>query len=666
MVGVVWGVAEKPPSAELRDVERVLDETPLLPESLLPFLEWTAGYYFYPVGKVIAEALPPGLLSASGRRIELIRRAGPRKRRSPPRMPHWYSSRPASLTGEQEAALRCIRDAVASGSFRPILVHGVTGSGKTEVYLQACEECLSRGRSALILVPEIAMTAQAVGLFADRFPDEITVLHSGLTEGQRRDQWYRIRQGMSRVVVGTRSAVFAPLPDLGLVVVDEEHDPSYKQEEKLRYHGRDLAVMRASFFGATVILGSATPAVTSYHHALRGRYRLILLRKRVAERALPDVDVVDRRGRGKKTRRRSAAAPPFWMTEILERGLRETLGRGEQALLFLNRRGFATHVFCPACGHVFRCPRCDIGLTWHRGSGQQARPGKTSGAGPGPDGLLQCHYCGLQSPALPLCPRCRSQAVRTSGYGTQRIAADLAAMFPDARVARLDRDAMGSRERMERVLLDFHSGCLDVLVGTQMVAKGHDFPGLTLVGIVWADLSLNFPEYHAAERTFQLLGQVAGRAGRGIRPGRVIVQTWLPDHFAIECARTHDYARFFERETALRAGLGYPPFGRLINLRFSGRNGVLVADTALRTAETARRLASSPGRQWEAAGAVEVMGPAPAPRTKLKDRYRWQILLKSPSLAAVRGLCADVLEVRSGLVPSGVKLDVDVDPSSLL
>nr|HDM99802.1 primosomal protein N' [Deltaproteobacteria bacterium] len=657
MIGVAWGTpAEKPPSVNLKSVKRILDERPLLPESLISFLEWTSSYYFHPIGQVIAEALPPGLLSASNRRIAKINGGLSNSRDCRPEFLQWSTEIPLQLTEEQEIVFNAVCDALATKSYHPILVRGVTGSGKTEVYLQAAKQCVRQNRSVLILVPEIAMTTQTAGWFVSRFGDEVTVLHSGLTEAQRRNQWFRIKREKSRIVVGTRSAIFAPLYDLGLIIVDEEHDPSYKQSEKFRYQARDMALLRGRMSNATVILGSATPSVSSFNNAISGRYQLITMEKRVAKRSLPRVEIVDRRKKEKKEQQhKSEPTRPAWLSNELKEATKATLEKGEQVLLFLNRRGFATYVFCPDCGHVFRCPHCEVTLTWHRGD-KRTNSEK--------DGVLRCHYCGMESTALPVCPECMGQSVKAFGYGTEKIAADLEEIFPNARIARLDRDTVKVRRHMEKIVLDFRKGDLDILVGTQMITKGHDFPCLTLVGILCADLSLNFPEYHAAERTFQLLAQVAGRAGRGKQPGRVIIQTWSPDHFVLDCATNHDFNAFYQKESKLRKTLGYPPFGRLINLRFSGRGKAQVCDTAGNIAKLAKKLAT--GIKADGGSQVEILGPAPSPRAKIRDRYRWQILLKSSSLSNLRALCSIILSRKADIVPCSVRMEVDVDPHNLL
>ncbi|MGC9022883.1 MAG: replication restart helicase PriA, partial [Dissulfurimicrobium sp.] len=433
-IGIVWGVADRHPPGGAREILEIFDYVPFLPRSILRFLEWVSSYYFYPIGKVIEEALPPGFFSSRSRRFVDTTKTRRRPVSKRPEFPSWRDEVDITLTSEQSAALKYIEPALQSGSYMPILLHGVTGSGKTEIYLRAAQSCLDRQRGVIFMVPEIAMTTQAVGRFIARFGDEIAVLHSALTERQRRDEWLRIQRRESRLVIGTRSAIFAPIEDVGLLIVDEEHDASYKQEDRLKYNARDMAVMRAKMDGAVVILGSATPSISSYTNAVSGRYHLITLERRVEDRPLPRVTVVDRRRRKKKaapdgtTQRR-----PIWLTDVLEIAIGETLERHEQTLLFLNRRGFATYVFCPECGHVFRCPHCEVSLTWHKDSMQQVVwPDKPlgyvdsgDGLGRQGDGVLVCHYCGMSRPAVPICPKCGGLAARGAGYGTERLVSDL-------------------------------------------------------------------------------------------------------------------------------------------------------------------------------------------------------------------------------------------------
>jgi len=539
---------------------------------------------------------------------------------------------PAQLTGEQIAVLTEIDTALTAGKFSPLLLHGVTGCGKTEVYLRAARKCLAMGRSVLVLVPEIALTTQLEGHFLARFGTEVALLHSGLTPGERFDQWQRIVSGQARVVIGARSAVFAPLAAPGLIIVDEEHDGSYKQEDGLRYQARDLAVLRASLAGGVALLGSATPSLISYQHALTGKYRRLIMTRRVADQAMPRVEVLDLR-----KIKTVSGRPPLFSRELTV-ALKETLAAGDQSLVFLNRRGYAGLLLCRACGQAVRCPSCAISLTLHQGRGE-----------------LLCHYCGHTVNSRTLCDQCHSPELIPIGFGTERLESELKAMFPAARIARLDRDTSGNRQEFLEILRAVHARKVDILVGTQMITKGHHFPHVTLVGVVWADASLNLPDFRAGERTFQLLSQVTGRAGRGEKPGRVIIQALNPDHYAIATARHHDYQGFFEQEMALRRELKFPPFGLLVNLRFDGIDELLVRRAAEQTGALANRL--SRGRK------IAVLGPAPAPLSRLQGRYRWQLLLKGENRADLHGLCRQLSSEREA---GPVKLTVDVDPENML
>ncbi|MEJ2202259.1 MAG: primosomal protein N', partial [Desulfuromonadaceae bacterium] len=439
-------------------------------------------------------------------------------------------------TAEQAAVLAEVEKSLAASGFAPFLLHGVTGSGKTEIYLRAIATVLDQGRRALVLVPEIALTPQLVARFRSRFRDgrgRIAVLHSGLSDGERYDAWRAIARGEVEIVIGARSAVFAPLAELGIIVVDEEHEASYKQGEGFRYHARDLALLRGQMVGATVLLGSATPAVTSYARAQGGQTGLLQLSGRVLERPLPAVELVD------------LTASPFgeYLSESLTVALQQNLEQGEQSLLLLNRRGFAPYLLCADCGTSFRCPNCEITLTYH----QERRQ-------------LRCHYCDFHQTPPELCPKCRGGNVLPEGVGTERLEIELAERFPAARIARMDRDTTTRKGAHQQLMERMARREIDILVGTQMVAKGHDFHGVTLVGVVNADSTLNFPDFRSGERTFALLTQVAGRAGRGEQPGRVLIQTYCPDHYALACAANHDYVAFYEQETAFRRELGYPPF----------------------------------------------------------------------------------------------------------
>jgi len=544
---------------------------------------------------------------------------------------------PDRLTGEQEAALAAILPTVAARRFAPFLLHGVTGSGKTEVYLHAAKAALTAGRSVLVLVPEIALAAQLEGHFVSRFGDRVALLHSGLTGGERYDQWQRLLRGEAQIAIGARSAIFAPLTDPGLIIVDEEHDGAYKQEEGLRYQGRDLAVLRASLQNAVVLLGSATPSVTSFHHARSGKYRLLRLAKRIEERPMPEVEIVDLRGVPTVSGR-----PPLF-TNQLANGIRRTLAAGDQAIVFLNRRGFANCMLCQDCGHTVQCRHCQVTLTLHK-SRQQ----------------LVCHYCGFTTTSKILCANCQSPKVIGVGFGTERLEEELTTLFPKARIARLDRDTTMKRSEFLATLRAVHRREVDILIGTQMITKGHHFPHVTLVGIVWADAGLGMPDYKAGERTFQLLCQVSGRAGRGDKPGRVIVQTHQPDHYSVLTARLHDYQSLYDAEVRLRGELHYPPFARLINLRLEGPDEEAVRGLATSLAEQAHHL--SQGRPG-----LEILGPVPAPLARLRGRYRWQLLLKGAETNPLRELCSRLLrEQPRGGGTRAVKLTVDVDPENML
>ena len=537
----------------------------------------------------------------------------------------------------QALALASLREGLAAGEFRGYLLHGITGSGKTEVYLQIIADALAAGQTALVLVPEISLTPQLSARFRARFGDRVAVLHSGLSDRERFDEWSRLRDGSAHIALGARSAVFAPLADLGVVVVDEEHDGSFKQEEGVRYHARDVALVRAQRARALCILGSATPSLESYHGAETGRLQLLTLGERATARPLPTVELVDLRVH--------RAEQDSLLTAPLAQAVAETLGRGEQVILFLNRRGFHTFVLCVKCGHAFRCPSCSVSLTYHR---QVDR--------------LLCHYCGHAERTVSNCPACAATgSIARRGLGTERVAAGLERMFPQARIARLDRDAARG-SAIDRVLGRMARGELDLLVGTQMVAKGHDFPGVTLVGVLMADTGLSLPDFRASERTFQLLTQVAGRAGRGDRAGRVIIQSYRTDAVAVAAAREHDYLRFYRHELEGRRELDYPPFGHLAAVRLDGQDADEVAAEARRLAERASGL----GAGTDGCG-VTVLGPAEAPLARLKGRTRWHMWLRSRERRELRAFLRALVPPAGAAARSGrVRVTIDVDPVSAL
>ena len=506
----------------------------------------------------------------------------------------------------QSRAIAEIVQAIDRGREAAFLLHGITGSGKTEVYLRATEHALRARRGVIVLVPEISLTHQVVDRFRARFGDRVAVLHSGLSAGERFDQWRRIRDGLQLIAIGARSAVFAPLEHPGLIVIDEEHDGAYKSDEGFRYHARDIARLRARAEGAALVLGGATPDVVTMYRSEQGDIERLVLPQRVARRPLPEVEIVDMSEEPRRRRR------PTLLSRSLRRALSETLVRKQQAILFVNRRGFATFVYCFHCGHALRCKHCDISLVYHATGGPRRRDSPL-------EGELRCHYCGYREDPQAHCPACLSPHGGMVGFGTERLQEEVAAMFPHASVGRLDRDTSQRKGAQRDILARFHRGETDILVGTQMVAKGHDVPGVTLVGVIAADLGLHFPDFRASERTFQLLTQVAGRAGRRDDPGRVIIQTFLPRHYAIALARTHDYPAFYREELDRRRPHGYPPFRELTQLLLSG-----VAEPAVReaAADLALRAGSVPGAED-----IEVLGPAPAPLARIRDRFRWQLLL---------------------------------------
>ena len=599
--------------------------------------------------RLAAGDLDPPLRHAA----EVLTRRGVAQRAREERYRDTGSTAPAApepaLTSAQADAV----DAVDAGRFQVYLLHGITGSGKTEVYLQLAARARAAGRAVLLLVPEIALTHQLVVRAQQRFGSAVALVHSGLAPGQRWDEWRRVARGEAHVVIGTRSAVFAPLVDIGLVVVDEEHDPAYKQDEGLRYHGRDLAIVRAKLAGIPIVLGSATPSVESHQQALAGRYRRLSLPERVHGRPLPEVTLVDLRSpSGRPIAVASDAAAPttppgepeaLLFSPTLLDAMRTALGRNEQVLLFLNRRGFANALHCLVCGEPAGCPSCSVSLTLHR---RRA--------------ALLCHHCGYARSARDTtCHACRRGALVALGLGTERVEAEVARIFPAARAARLDRDTTTRPGSHRRILEAWGAGRLDVLIGTQMVTKGHDVPGVTLVGVLLADVALGMPDFRAAERAFQLLTQVAGRAGRGDVPGRVIVQTYRPAHHSLVAAAAHDYAGFAPAELAARREVGYPPFVRLAVVRLEGADSDRTGKAAEALAERSRAACAAKG--------VQLRGPAPAPLERLRGRHRWQLILSAPDTRPLHDVLRELQQAwRTSPEARAIRLVVDVDPVSML
>ncbi len=538
---------------------------------------------------------------------------------------------PLHLTDEQREALDRMAPALDGDAFSAFLLHGVTGSGKTEVYLSAIERVVARGREAIVLVPEISLTPQTIRRFRRRFA-KVAVLHSHLSDVERHRHWRAIAAGDVQVVVGARSAVFAPARNLGLIVIDEEHESTFKQETSPRYHARDVAMVRAQRLGIPVILGSATPALETWNNAQNGRYTRIPLTKRVADRPMPEVGLIDLRGE-----KPEPGSPVGGLSGALKVAIREALdGRG-QVILLLNRRGFHTFILCPKCGHVLKCGSCDVALTHHKGRKK-----------------AQCHACDSERTPPETCPSCRS-ALHYGGVGTERLEREVKSAFPDAVVRRMDSDTMKAPGSHEQVLKAFKDGQVDILLGTQMIAKGLDFPNVTLVGVVNADTSLHLPDFRAAERTFQLVAQVAGRTGRGERPGKVLVQTFCPEEPAIVSATKHDYLGFLETELSRRREHGLPPFGRMVRLIARGPDEAATRTFLAGVADRLRQ-AAPPG--------VKLLGPSPAPVVKIRDLFRYHLRLQAASAKPLQSLLH--AEMPGIVAPHGIELAVDVDPLSLL
>ncbi|MGE0449860.1 MAG: primosomal protein N' [Vicinamibacterales bacterium] len=699
IVTEVSAAADRPDGAQIKAIGRVLDSEPFVPPDVVALARWTAEYYAAGAGAAITAVLPPktrgervdahkttrvvtltaaGLESASrltARQREVVdllsgapggltavalaqrgvsadvlarlSRAGvvsicrERVDRSPfdtaasaPAGPAGTAS-PRRLTVEQELALNRLVDLASAGGFRTALLHGVTGSGKTEIYLRLAASVRASGRRVLMLVPEIALTPVVTGLFRQAFGERVAIQHSGLSDGERHDQWQRTRRGDVDVVVGTRSAVFAPIGDLGLVIVDEEHDGSYKQEEAPRYHGRDVAIVRAQRAGALAVLGSATPSMETAFNAMSGRFDRILLERRVLDRPLAAVTIVDMR------EEYAEAGPDVILSRALVEGLSARLERHEQSVVLLNRRGFATAIFCRQCAGTMDCPNCSVSLVIHgQGSARRAR----------------CHYCNYHLRVPGACPTCKAPYLEQMGYGTERVEAEIRRLCPAARVARLDRDAVRRKGALTARLAEFRDGKIDVLVGTQMIAKGHDFPRVTLVGVVSADVGLGMADFRSSERTFQLLTQVAGRAGRGEQAGEAIVQTIYPEHYSIQLACKQDYRAFYERELHFRKAMRYPPLVSLINVVVRGRTFVSAMDDAAAVAQRLRE------RDPELRS-YRVLGPAPAPLGRLRGEYRAQFLVKGTHRKTMRDALTAVLAARPDIAR---RTTVDVDPLSVL
>ena len=668
---------------EIKDAQTLVDSTPVCTPEILQLARWVAEYYACPLGEVIRAALPPGVSKATAavkpklRRFVRLLRADEQKltdaqrrvisalesngpmqlqsliqtasvsastisslakkslvetyeeaiRRDPLSEDLGLSSEVHTLTAAQASVLEQIEQQMNSESYSAFLLHGVTGSGKTEIYMRAMDKALKRGRSAMMLVPEIALTPVFSRRLRSRFGDQVAIFHSSLQKGERFDEWTRVRNGDARVVIGTRSAVFAPVKNLGLIVVDEEHESSYRQQESPYYNARDVAIVRAQKESATVVLGSATPSLESFHNARKGKYQLLTLPERIAARPMATARIIDMRNvfarHGK---------PRVFSDELLE-AIRETHDRHEQSIILLNRRGYSSFILCRSCGETVQCPNCDVTLTYHRS-----------------ERVIVCHYCNHREAVPRVCPSCGKKYIYYVGEGTEQIEEMLKLLFPALRVARIDRDTTARRKVFEQTLADFSSGKIDMLVGTQMLAKGHDFPNVTLVGVVSVDAGLALPDFRSAERTFQLITQVAGRAGRGDRPGRVLIQTYHPYHYALRHACAQDYEGFYDEEVRYRQNHSYPPFVALASLLVHGADLGRVRNDSL---ELRKQLdAANQDRK------CRVLGPAPAPLSRLKGEHRFQLLIKSRSRKNLRQI-ADQAVKAVDINPRSINLEID-------
>jgi len=615
--GIVVNITDRAPAVDLKMVEKIIDVPPL-PQDLLALARWIADVYVCPYIDALNTVYP----------TKTIKRR--RRKKTTKTFPE---SLPFEPSVEQGNAIKQISSKMAEGKSATVLLQGVTGSGKTEVYLQAIDEVLGCGKQAIVLVPEIALTPQIEERFLARFGDRVAVMHSRLSDGERSEAWRRIRDGEVGVAVGARSAIFAPFSRIGLIIIDEEHEFSYKQEDNPKYHTRDVAAQRAKWHNAVVVLGTATPSIESYYLAQQGVYSFLTLPRRIHDRPMPEVNIVDMREELRLNNR-------SMFSRSLHEAIGERLTRGEQSIILLNRRGFATFVLCRDCGFVVRCPHCSVSLTYHSS-----------------DKSMRCHYCQFRSGTPDTCPACRSHRIRYFGAGTQKVEDELRTIFPEARILRMDSDTTTRKNSHQQILAAFERGDADILLGTQMIAKGLDYPNVTLVGVVAADTALNLPDFRSAERTFQLLTQAAGRAGRGDKSGQVIIQTYNPENYSIKAVQTQDYAAFYREEIAIREELCYPPFHSLIKIVISGDDEREVIHRLENVLGDARQCAESRGIQ------MEFLGPSPAPLNRIKDQFRWQLFLKGPDKQLLHTVLIDTID--EATFGSG-GLSIDVDPVSML
>jgi primosomal protein N' (replication factor Y) len=696
----IVSLSDEPPAnlvdVDIKDAHELLDETPVCGPEILQLARWVADYYACPIGEVIKAALPPGmspkrktaqviqaklrrfvrlsqsdsedqkLTDAQRRVLTTLAASGPMQlqallkdskvsastvsslekkalveiyveaiRRDPLAEDLGVSDVEHKLTAGQATVLAQIEEQMNAADYAAFLLHGVTGSGKTEVYMRAMSKALSLGRSAMMLVPEIALTPVFSRRLRARFGDQVAIFHSSLQKGERFDEWTRVRNGEARVVIGTRSAVFAPVKNLGLIVVDEEHESSYRQQESPYYNARDVAIVRAQKESATVVLGSATPSLESFHNARKGKYQFVRLPQRIGARPMAEAKLIDMRSvfarHGK---------PRVFSDELLA-AIKETRERGEQSIILLNRRGYSSFILCRSCGETVQCPNCDVTLTYHRS-----------------ERVIVCHYCNHREPVPRVCPSCGKKYIYYVGEGTEQLEEMLKLLFPSLRVARIDRDTTARRKVFEQSLADFSAGRIDTLVGTQMLAKGHDFPNVTLVGVVSVDAGLALPDFRSAERTFQLITQVAGRAGRGDRPGRVLIQTYHPYHYSLRHACAQDYQGFFEEELRYRQNHSYPPFVALASLLIHGPDLSRVRSDSLEL----RKQLDLVNQDRK----CRILGPAPAPLSRLKGEHRFQILIKSRTRKLLREVADAALKAVSDGGVNLRSINLEIDPVSMM
>lgn len=698
VAGFVTAIQKDPPHNKiLRPLSKIIDSEPFFGENLVSLVRWISQYYFCSFPRAFKTSIPAPVRNTRQASLVLqvalnvsemeIREALPKMRKKAPkqatildllltkspvtipaaellraagstrnsltalekkglinfcsedryeilrRREEILPTRALKLTGEQKVAFMAIKEAIDKEEFKVFLLHGITGSGKTEIYLQTVEVILARGKGAIILVPEISLTPQTGERFRSRFGDQVAVIHSAQAAGERFNSWRRLADGRARVVLGPRSAIFAPVENLGLIIVDEEHETSYKQTANHPfYHGRDVAVMRGKLETCPVILGSATPSVESYNNQAKGKYNLLSLNNRPEVAELPTVKIIDMR-----TEQQNIHGGISFSALLLNE-MKRNLKNGRQTILFLNRRGFYTVLVCRECGYIARCPQCSVSLTYHKSKRQ-----------------MVCHICGYTSPPERNCPLCKSKELIFTGRGTQRIEEQIKKIFPAARVRRMDTDAVGARDSHRKILNEFKAGRIDILIGTQMIAKGLDFPNVTLVGVIMADTALSLADFRATEYTFQILSQVGGRAGRGELKGTVIIQTRSPRHPALLSAVRHDYTAFFDQEISLRAELGYPPINHFISLTVLSRN----ENKSLRVCQLLADLLRP-----HLTGTDEILGPAPPPINRIRGKYRWQLLLKSHGVISILQALRQVLPNLG--FDRDVKIEVDVDPISML